>query len=192
MLCHLTFEGKISLPENGEEQMQHSCVRWCSQMWWSAKMLSFPKMLCHSLKRNCKTYYLDKYWSFLKHGVLANLLLSHFYSSLALLHYFFRQMFPLFLCMIADIRKYVIWKLKLQIRIPTRGEWCLCKSHEKSYWICKTLRNNATLNAAVTLFVCYGKGKRNDINFAALLFFTPPCCWAFSFRSLTSKASLFI
>ena len=27
MLCHLTFEGKISLPDNGEEQMQHSCVR---------------------------------------------------------------------------------------------------------------------------------------------------------------------
>ena len=38
MLCHLTFEGKISLPDNGEEQMQHSCVRWCSQMWWSAKL----------------------------------------------------------------------------------------------------------------------------------------------------------
>ena len=31
-------------------------------------------------------------------------LLSHFYARLALA----RQMFPLFLCMIADIRKYVI------------------------------------------------------------------------------------
>ena len=80
--------------------------------------------------------------------------------------------FPLFLYMIADIRKYVIWKSKFEITIPI--QWCLCKSHEKSYWICKTLRNNATLSMRYSLCLLHysrARGKENDINFA-LLFFT--------------------
>ena len=113
-------------------------------------------------------------------------LLSHFYARLALA----RQMFPLFLCMIADIRKYVIWKSKSKITIPMKG--CLCKSHEKSYWICKTLRNNATLSMRYSLCLLRysrARGKENDINFA-LLFFTLYVV-AFSFRSLRRRLCLY-
>ena len=83
--------------------------------------------------------------------------------------------------------------MKIQIRnhnSHTRG--CLCKSHEKSYWICKTLRNNATLSMRYSLCLLRysrARGKENDINFA-LLFFTLYVV-AFSFRSLRRRLCLY-
>ena len=102
-----------------------------------------------------------------------------------------RILMPPTLYMIADIRKYVIWKSKFEITIPI--QWCLCKSHEKSYWICKTLRNNATL-LSMRYSLCLlrysrARGKENDINFA-LLFFTLYVV-AFSFRSLRRRLCLY-
>ena len=101
-----------------------------------------------------------------------------------------RILMPPTVYMIADIRKYVIWKSKFEITIPI--QWCLCKSHEKSYWICKTLRNNATLSMRYSLCLLRysrARGKENDINFA-LLFFTLYVV-AFSFRSLRRRLCLY-